>query len=66
MQNLIAFILIIALVVILSALFIMFGWYLFVSPVFGLPGLSITEAIGFSILANAFNGSIVKYNGKRK
>ena len=60
MDKLLMFIILIAFVVLLSAAFIMLGWQLFIVPIFGLPGLSITQAIGFSILANAFNGSLVK------
>lgn len=41
---------------IISSLFIMLGWSLFVVPVFGLKSLSFIQAFGFSLLAAAFKG----------
>lgn len=47
----------IAIVMLLSLLFIKLGWMLFIVPVFGLPDLTWMQALGFSFLAGAFKTS---------
>lgn len=39
--------------VLISAGFVMLGWWLFAVPVFNMPSLTILQAIGLSILLNA-------------
>jgi hypothetical protein len=39
--------------ILVSALFIRWGWALFMTPVFGLRDLAWSEAIGFGFLAGA-------------
>ena len=46
-----------AIFILLSLLFIKLGWMLFMVPVFGLPDLTWTQALGFSLLASAFRSS---------
>lgn len=51
---------ILAIVMLISLIFIKIGWALFVVPVFGLPDLSWMQALGFSFLAGAFKSSGIK------
>ena len=48
---------ILAIVMLISLIFIKIGWALFVVPVFGLPDLTWLQALGFSFLAGAFKSS---------
>ncbi len=48
---------ILAIVVLISLLFIKLGWYLFMVPVFGLPDITWMQALGLSFLAGAFKSS---------
>jgi len=57
MDKLLVLMLGLVIIVLLSTLFIMLGWSLFVTPVFGLKSLSFFEAFGFSLLANCFKSS---------
>lgn len=52
----------IAIVMLVSLLFIKLGWTLFIVPVFGLPDLTWVQALGFSFLAGAFKTSSIKNN----
>lgn len=52
--------LILVAVTVISSLFIMLGWSLFVVPVFSLKPLTFFQAFGFSLLAATFkSGSAV-------
>lgn len=51
---------ILAIVMLISLIFIKIGWALFVVPVFGLPDLTWLQALGFSFLAGAFKSSGIK------
>ncbi len=48
---------ILAIVMLISLIFIKIGWALFVVPVFGLADLTWLQALGFSFLAGAFKSS---------
>lgn len=44
----------------ISLIFIKFGWSLFMVPVFHVPELSWLEALGFALLASAFRSTSSK------
>lgn len=41
----------------IKMLFVMWGWSLFMVPIFGLQSLSLGQAFGFTVLAQCFAGS---------
>ena len=56
MDKILTVIALVVVVVLVSALFIKLGWWLFAVPVFNLPSLTIMQAIGLSILLNGSSG----------
>ena len=44
----------------LKLIIVMWGWSLFMVPVFGMSGLSIGQAFGFTLLAHCFGSSSAK------
>lgn len=56
MDKLGMMLLLLVLVTVISSLFIMLGWYLFMVPVFGMQPLTFFQAFGFSLLAACFKG----------
>lgn len=61
MEKLGIMILMLVVITLISTVFIMFGWSLFMVPVFGLKSLTFFQAFGFSLLANTFKS----YNYKK-
>lgn len=59
MDKLAIVILVLVVVTLISTVFVMLGWSLFVVPVFGLKPLTFFQAFGFSLLANCFKSSSV-------
>lgn len=57
MSKVIGLLLPILITIIVSALFIMLGWSLFVVPVFGLESLTFFQAFGFGLLASSFKNA---------
>lgn len=54
MSNLLGLIAIIILMFLLTMVLIIWGWSLFMVPVFGMQGLTLGQAFGFTLLASAF------------
>lgn len=57
MDKMLQLILLIIVVLMIKMILIMWGWSLFMVPVFGMKALSAGEAFGFSLLASCFAGS---------
>lgn len=51
-----------AMFVLIAMLLIKLGWAMFMVPVFNMPNLTLSQALGFSLLAASFRSNIQSYN----
>lgn len=56
MDKIVVMLILLIVVTFVSTMFIMWGWSLFMVPVFGMESLTFWQAFGFSLLAACFKG----------
>jgi len=59
MGDLLTLIAIVIAVFLLKMILVMFGWNLFMCSLFGMQSLSLSQAVGFTLLASCFAGSSI-------
>lgn len=57
MDTVLTVILVLVVAILISTVFVMIGWSLFMVPVFGMKSLTFMQALGFGFLAAAFKSS---------